>query len=311
MPIALGFFLFLSLTVLITAVGYWMYARPSGFQKRLGTLEATPAAMTVGPSDAAGRGWLVRVVETIGEKVPLSPQEASLARRTLIAAGFRSDRAVTIYYGLKVLLGVVLLVPAGFIWAHVQNPILRLMVWPALVVGGFFLPNLGLDLLVSRRQERIRFALPDALDLMVVCMEAGLGLDQAINSVSKELLATHKDLSEELGLVTLEMRAGKRRVEALKNLAARTGESELSKLVATMVQADRFGTSVAESLRTHSEFMRVKRRQAAEERAAKVGVKLTFPIFFFIMPAIMLVAAGPGILQMVRGLSNVMKSTGG
>ena len=307
---ALGFLLFVSLTVLITAVGYWMYARPSGFQKRLGTLEATPAAMTVGPSDAASRGWLVRVVETIGEKVPLSPQEASLARRTLIAAGFRSDRATTVYYGLKVLLGVVLLVPAGFIWAHVQNPILRLMVWPALGVGGFFLPNLGLDLLVSRRQERIRFALPDALDLMVVCMEAGLGLDQAINSVSKELLATHKDLSEELGLVTLEMRAGKRRVEALKNLSARTGEPDLSKLVATMVQADRFGTSVAESLRTHSEFMRVKRRQAAEERAAKVGVKLTFPIFFFIMPAIMLVAAGPGILQMVRGLSNVMKNTG-
>jgi tight adherence protein C len=175
---------------------------------------------------------------------------------------------------------------------------------------GFFVPNLGLDMLVSRRQERIRFALPDALDLMVVCMEAGLGLDQAINSVSKELHLTHKDLSDELGLVTLEMRAGKRRVEALKNLAARTGESELSKLVATMVQADRFGTSVAESLRTHSDFMRVKRRQAAEERAAKVGVKLVFPIFFFIMPAIMLVAAGPGIMQMVRGMARMGKGTG-
>jgi tight adherence protein C len=136
-------------------------------------------------------------------------------------------------------------------------------------------------------------------------------LDQAINSVSKELHDTHKDLSEELGLVTLEMRAGKRRVEALKNLAARTGESELSKLVATMVQADRFGTSVAESLRTHSDFMRIKRRQAAEERAAKIGVKLTFPIFFFIMPAIMLVAAGPGILQLVRGMSRAFKGAGG
>jgi len=175
------------------------------------------------------------------------------------------------------------------------------------VMGGFYLPNLILDLLVSRRQERIRFSLPDALDLMVVCMEAGLGLDQAITSVSKELRLTHKDLSEELSLVTLEMRAGKRRTDALKNLADRTSEPELRKLVATMIQADRFGTSVAESLRTHSDFMRVKRRQAAEERAAKVGVKLTFPIFFFIMPAIMLVAAGPGLLSLAKGFSRLMK----
>ena len=305
----LGLTLFLTLTFLITAVGYWTWARPSRFQKRLGTLEETPA-MAINASDAAGRAWIVRVVETIGEKVPLSPQEAGMARRTLIAAGYRSDGTVTVYYGVKVVTAIAFVIIAGFVWANIQNPMLRLMVWPALGAAGFFLPNLGLDLLVSRRQERIRFALPDALDLMVVCMEAGLGLDQAINSVSKELLVTHKDLSEELGLVTLEMRAGKRRVEALKNLAARTGESELSKLVATMVQADRFGTSVAESLRTHSDFMRVKRRQAAEERAAKVGVKLTFPIFFFIMPAIMLVAAGPGIMQMVRGMARMGKGTG-
>jgi len=305
----LGLVLFVTLTLLITAVGYWTYARPTRFQKRLGTLEETPA-MAINTSDASGRAWLVRVVETIGEKVPLSPQEAGMARRTLIAAGYRSDGTVTVYYGVKVLTAIAFVIIAGFVWAHIQNPMLRLMVWPALGAAGFFLPNLGLDMLVSRRQERIRFALPDALDLMVVCMEAGLGLDQAINSVSKELAGTHKDLSDELGLVTLEMRAGKRRVEALKNLAARTGESELSKLVATMVQADRFGTSVAESLRTHSDFMRVKRRQAAEERAAKVGVKLTFPIFFFIMPAIMLVAAGPGIMQMVRGMARMGKGTG-
>jgi len=291
---------------MISAVGYWMYARPSRFQKRLGTLEEA-AAVTLGSSGAPDRAWIVRVVETIGEKVPLSPLEASVVRRTMLAAGFRSDRAVTIYYGVKVVSALVFVVFAGFVWSWLSNPMLRLMVWPALAAAGFYLPNLGLDMLVSRRQERIRFALPDALDLMVVCMEAGLGLDQAISSVSKELLLTHKDLSEELGLVTLEMRAGKRRMEALKNLGERTGEPELRKLVATMVQADRFGTSVAESLRTHSEFMRVKRRQAAEERAAKVGVKLTFPIFFFIMPAMMLVAAGPGVLQLIRGMSRLMK----
>src|ERR1700690_401703 len=306
----LGLILFLSLTIVITAVGYFLWARPSRFQKRLGSLEEPTPAMTLNTSDAAGRAWIIRVVETIGEKIPLSPQEAGMARRTLIAAGYRSDRAVTIYYGVKVLMAIGFVILAGVIWANIQNPMLRLMACAALAALGFFVPNLGLDMLVSRRQERIRFALPDALDLMVVCMEAGLGLDQAINSVSKELHLTHKDLSDELGLVTLEMRAGKRRVEALKNLAARTGESELSKLVATMVRADRFGTSVAESLRGHSEFMRVKRRQAAEERAAKVGVKLVFPIFFFIMPAIKLVAAGPGIMQMVRGMARMGKGTG-
>jgi len=179
-------------------------------------------------------------------------------------------------------------------------------VLPAGAAAGFFLPNLVLDKLVSARQERLRFALPDALDLMVVCMEAGLGLDQAIAAVARELQPTHKDISEELSLVTLEMRAGKRRAEALKNLADRSAESELRKLVATMIQADRFGTSVAESLRTHSEFMRVKRRQQAEERAAKVGVKLVFPIFLFILPAMLLVAAGPGLLMLFKHLFPLM-----
>ncbi len=301
--------LFVVLTAIITTAGYMAYARPSRFQKRLGTLEEAPA-----PSLAAGsapeQNWLVGVIQTVGEKVPLSPVEASLARRTLIAAGFRSDRAVTVYYGLKVITAIAMLAVAFVVWSRVSSPMLKLLVWPGAVALGFFIPNLGLDILVGRRQDRIRNALPDALDLMVVCMEAGLGLDQAISSVSRELAITHPDLSQELGLVTLEMRAGKRRMEALKNFADRTGEPEVRKLVATMVQADRFGTSVADSLRTHSEFMRVKRRQAAEERAAKVGVKLTFPIFFFIMPAIILVAAGPGIIQMVKGMERFMGGKG-
>ena len=131
---------------------------------------------------------------------------------------------------------------------------------------------------------------------MVVSVEAGLGLDQAVQNVGRELALAHPELSEELGLVTLEMRAGKRRAEALRNLAQRTGEPELRKLTALLIQSDRFGTSMAEALRTHSEFMRVRRRQDAEERAAKVGVKLVFPIFFFILPSMLVVAAGPGIV---------------
>ena len=143
---------------------------------------------------------------------------------------------------------------------------------------------------------------------MVVSVEAGLGLDMAIQHVARELQVTHPELSEEMMLVTLEMRAGKRRADALRNLAERTGEAEVRKLVAILVQSDRFGTSMGESLRTHSDYMRTRRRQEGEERAAKVGVKLVFPIFFFILPSMLIVAVGPGILQIFKQLFPMMKN---
>jgi tight adherence protein C len=167
---------------------------------------------------------------------------------------------------------------------------------------GWFGPGFILERLASARNDRIRCALPDALDLMVVSVEAGLALDQAIQYVAREMKRTHKDLSEEFGLVTLEMRAGKRRSEALRDLSERTAEPELRKLVAILIQTDKFGTSISESLRTHSEFMRVRRRQEAEERAAKVGVKLVFPIFFFILPSMFVLAAGPSMLSISKNL---------
>ena len=157
---------------------------------------------------------------------------------------------------------------------------------------------------------QLRLSLPDALDMMVVAVEAGLGLDQALQYVSREIEQSHPDLSDDLSLVTLEMRAGKRRADALKNLADRTGEPELRKLTAILIQSDRFGTSMGESLRTHSDFMRIRRKQEAEERAAKVGVKLVFPIFLFILPSMMLVAAGPALLKVFRDLFPMMQGFG-
>jgi tight adherence protein C len=145
---------------------------------------------------------------------------------------------------------------------------------------------------------------------MVVSVEAGLGLDQALQYVAREMEESHQELSDELGLVGLEMRAGKRRSEALRNLADRTGEEELRKLVAILVQTDRFGTSMGESLRTHSDFMRLRRKQEAEERAAKVGVKLVFPIFLFILPSMMIVAVGPAMLRLFQDLFPMMQNFG-
>jgi tight adherence protein C len=214
-------------------------------------------------------------------------------------------------YGIKILAALGVFVPAFLFRQYIPVfPLLQMVLAIAAGSAAYFAPNWVLDSLVSRRQETIKFALPDALDLMVVCVEAGLGLDQAILSVSTELEVTHKEISEEFKLVTLEMQAGKRRTEALRNLADRTGEPELRKLVAILVQTDRFGTSMAESLRTHSDFMRVRRRQEAEERAGKVGVKLVFPIFFCILPSMLVVVAGPGLLMILKQLFPMMNQFG-
>jgi tight adherence protein C len=157
--------------------------------------------------------------------------------------------------------------------------------------------------MVKRRNDQIRLALPDVLDLLVICTEAGCGLDQAIINVSRELKNVHPAVSEELALVNMEIMAGKSRSEALRNFARRVGEEELKKIVAILIQTDRFGTSVADALRTQSDYLRIRRRQEAEERAGKVGVKLVFPIFFFCLPSLLVVTAGSGILQLMRNLA--------
>ena len=156
--------------------------------------------------------------------------------------------------------------------------------------------------MAKRRQHRMRLSLPDALDLLVVSVEAGLGLDQAIQRVADELFLVHPELSEELRLVHLEVRAGTARAEALKNLASRTQVDDLSSLVTMLVQTDKFGTSVAQALRVHSDSLRTKRRQRAEEAAAKTGAKMVFPLVFCIFPAIWVVTIGPAAIKFVEVL---------
>ena len=296
---------FLLLTSSITYFGYRVYSRPGRVQERLAD-EGTVA--TLGESEPAKDGeMLVRIIQQVGAAVPVSPAEVSESRRYLIAAGYRTERAITVFYGVKVIVCAAML--TGFLLLHLfaGNPMMRVLTLCFATYMGWQLPRIFLERLIKRRQERLRLSLPDALDLMVVCVEAGLGLDQAFVSVTRELQESHKEISEEFGLVNLEMRAGKRRADALHNLAERTGEDELHKLVSILVQADRFGTSISESLRTHADFLRIRRRQQAEERAGKVGVKLVFPIFFCILPAMLIVTAGPGILQIVKYLFPMMK----
>jgi tight adherence protein C len=299
--------LFVALMAAISIYGYRRYARPGRVYEQLGA----PAVMSNPSIDKLSEedpGLLVNVIQEIGKNVPISPEDAMLARRELIAAGYRSESAFAIFYGIKIILCVALLVMALIFRNDItSNPILRIVVVIAAGFAGYFGPTFYLGHLVDKRREEIRLSLPDALDLMVISVEAGLGLDQAIQYVARELKIAHTALSEELGLLNLEIRAGKRRADALRNLADRSGERELRKLVAILIQTDKFGTSMAESLRTHSDFMRVRRRQEAEERAGKVGVKLVFPIFFFILPSMLLVAAGPGLLQVFKHLFPMMR----
>ena len=246
---------------------------------------------------------VVEALKRVGSKVPRSPSEMGKLRLRLVQAGFRSDEALMVFFGARVAIAV-----GAF--ALCALPILiRPNVSLALGACGlaWVLPGIGLARMVKRRQHRLGLALPDALDLMVVSVEAGLGLDQAIQRVSDELEFAHPELSYELRMVNLEMHAGKARAEALHNLADRTGVEDIASLVAMMIQTDRFGTSIARSLRVHSETLRTKRRQRAEEAAAKTGVKMVFPLVFCIFPAIFVVTIGPAAIQFVKVLFPAIK----
>lgn len=235
-------------------------------------------------------------LERIARAIPKSPKEMSRLRRRLAAAGIESFGAAVLYavceFTLPFLFGAVpfrfLVGPVGWVFAGLAAMI------------GYMIPGLILTRLITLQKRRIENGLPDALDLMIVCVEAGCGLDQAIVKTSTELEISHPALAKELTLVTIEIRAGKPRIEAFKNFAKRTRVDDVRQLVAMLVQTDRFGTSIAQALRTHAETSRTKRRQRAEERAAKIGVKLVFPLVFFLFPAFYVVTLGPAVIQFVR-----------
>lgn len=308
MGILAAIVLFLLILALVSYFGWLHYVRPSRMLDQLATTTSgtIPSAL---PERKAKREFsFSSLLEPIGNLLPISPQDASVAKQELFSAGFRTNSAVAVYYGAKIVLATILVVIALVFRDRFDNPMFRLVLPIAGGGIGYFLPAFILGRFVKRRHERIRLSLPDVLDLLVICTEAGCGLDQAIVNVSRELKTVHPAVSEELTLVNMEIMAGKSRSEALRNFARRTGEEEVKKLVAILIQTDRFGTSVADALRTQSDFLRIRRRQEAEERAGKVGVKLVFPIFFFCLPALLVVTAGPGMLQLFRNLLPAVQS---
>jgi tight adherence protein C len=234
-------------------------------------------------------------VKRFQQVVPKSPKEMTKLRRRLTAAGYRTVSAAIIYGAAEVILpfvfGGLALLTFGFTRWYI--PLFA-------AAFGYMLPGFWLGRKTAQRQKQIRNGLPDALDLMIVCIEAGSGIDQSIVKTSDELDISHPALAEELRLVTTEIRAGKPRLEAFKNFASRTKVDEVRSLVAMLIQTDKFGTSVAQALRTHAEVSRTKRRQRAEEKAAKIGVKLVFPLVFCLFPALYVAILGPAVIDYLR-----------
>ena len=270
-------------SLIVTAITYAITARSVGLSERLRDVVGGQAQAL--PEGDASSEQVVSFLKRVGERVPQNPKELGKLRLRLVQAGYRNSEALPVFLGIRA--GCALVVFALFMMPVVARP--NLMLALSAAGFGYVIPGMVLARMAKRRQHRIRLSLADALDLLVVSVEAGLGLDQAMSRVGQELQFAYPDLSSELRLVNLELLAGKARSEALRNLADRTGVDDLSALVAMLVQTDKFGTSVANSLRVFSDVLRTKRRQRAEEAAAKTGVKMVFPLVVCIFPAIWIV----------------------
>jgi len=293
MTLALLFALFLSIAVALFTFGMAMWAPTSVVGARVKTLLGRPLVEQKKP-DVEGR--LEQVLDPLSKALPHSPEELSRTRLLLTMAGYREPHHVQMYFGLRALIvmgGVALVTLSGLLF---RNPI-----WGVVAVGvAYVVPRFVLKRMIRGRQIAIKLGLADALDLAVICVEAGLSIDQSLVRVAQELQPVHPALSDELMLMNLELRAGKPRVDAFRNLAGRTGVDDVKALSAVLVQTDRFGTSVAQALRTHSDSLRTERRQRAEEQAAKTGIKMTPVLVLFILPAIFIVTLGPVVVELVR-----------
>jgi len=282
--------------VLVAAVTAGLLLRWSSWRARaLGRFAAAPAkAAPVSPALI----WR-ELVDRVGASVPAAPKDVAGLKRRMIRAGFRDPTAIRVFQGARLLLAAIFTgVGALAVWQGELN----LLVIPAATMTGYVAPGQWLLWRIARRRHAIERGLPNVLDLMVVCVESGLGIDQAVLQVAKELHYAHPEICDEFAVMNLELRAGKRRVEALHNLAERSGVDDMRKLVAVLVQTDRFGTSIAQSLRGHADYLRTQARQRAEERAAKLAVKLVFPIFFCVLPSLFVVTVGPVLTRLIRDL---------
>lgn len=295
-----GCFLFVLLTVLCG--GYWFLREPAA--------DAMNGDSTVNLAMNQEDGPIRQTLEKIGSIVPTANDLDNPIRARLIIAGYRAPDALQAFFGIK----AVAALSCGFGTLMLSRVFeseagISAVVAICLAGIGYLTPDRMLSSMEKKRQQRLRHAIPAALDLLVLSLEAGQGLDSSLFDTSKELKRVYPDLSEELALTHLEMRAGQSRADVLTRLAQRTGEAEVKKLTNLLIDGDRFGTALGPALRNHAKYTRLRRRQLAQEQARKTSVKLVFPVFFLIFPCVLLVTLGPAVLRLAEGLGKMVSST--
>ena len=282
----------------VAAVMYFVMTQTAPERRRLeraGMVSSSGVLIEEGPSLTPESSELAERVTSI---IPRSPKDMTRLRRQFVRAGYNTLTPIAVYTIAQIAFPIVFAM-LPLLYGSVSS------MWLICIITGlmgWLIPGAILNRLVKARQKIIQNGLPDALDLMIVCLEAGSAIDQAILKVSEELALAYPALAEEFQILLTETRAGKPRLEAFRNLADRTGVEDVRSLVAMLVQTDRFGTSVSQALRTHADVSRTKRRQRAEERAAKIGVKLVFPLVFCLFPAMFVVTLGPAVIRFMRVL---------
>lgn len=299
----LGFFAFVMAA--ITLAGHLL----SGKTTEASTSPAPSATGALAqPALTPGRAAFVDVFRSIGEAFPGAKQEANPYRKKLSQAGYRWPSALPVYYGIKCAACAFFAGLSGVASLTYSDDTTMIPV-AMLCAGalGWMIPDRMLTSRIRARAERVRSGLPAALDLFVLGLEAGQSLDQAIADTSRGLKFTHAELSAELAQLYLELRAGNSRAEAFRDVSIRTNEIELRKLMNVLADSDRFGVTLAPSLRSHNKYLRTRFRQRAQEAARKIGVKLIFPVFFLIFPSVLLVTLGPAVIMMMTQLHNMMK----
>ena len=297
-------FAFLAIFLLIGSAGLILFYREAMLQRitAVTTQRAKPRGF-VGTMQQTGLS-LTSVVEQLEKVMPKSDAEVSVMQKRLIRAGYRNEPAIRLFYGAKILTPLTL---AAILLVTGLGHFSPFFLYAAALGLGFLAPDFWLGRRITARQNRIRRSLPDVLDLLIICIEAGLSLDQGVARAGQELHSTHPDIADELSVVSLEQSAGRPRADAWRNLAERTEVDSVRNLVSVLVQSEKFGTSIGRTLRIHSDTLRVQRRQKVEEQAAKTTVKLVFPLVFFIFPSIFLVTLGPPAIIMTESFHKLMK----
>jgi tight adherence protein C len=304
MILVITFSIFVCVTLGVMGL-YWLMFRPQSAAterlKRMGEgLPSAPVAPSMEAEDSVAGAFAERVATPISRLAPTSAIEAREIQKKLMQAGYRSDSAPVIYRALQLASLVGFPATVAFICAIVGRPLDSALLW---IIGafliGFMLPRYLLKRAIRNRHQRLRWGLADALDLLVVSIEAGLGLNAGLVRVGEELKAVHPDISEEFEMTNLEIRVGRERDEALRNLAERTGVDDLRSLVAMLIQADRFGTSIAKAVRVYADSLRTKRRQRAEQAAQKAAVKLLMPLALFLFPTLFIAILGPAAINLM------------